>query len=180
MEKKTTLGSNALIYGLATGVVLIIFSMILNMLEMRESPLGYVGILILGAGMWYGTIQLREKGLGGFISYGKAWQSGTVISIIVAVIMGIFTYIYLGYIDPGSMEKELIKAEEQMMQNPEMTEEQIQIAMEWTRKFMAPPVIAIMAVIGYIIFGMLVALITAAMVKKDNSNVFGEPLDQSK
>ncbi|MCC7303001.1 MAG: DUF4199 domain-containing protein [Bacteroidia bacterium] len=180
MQKKTTLLNNASIYGLITGIALVVFSMILNMLEMRNSPLGWLGMVIMAAGMWYGTTQWRDRSLGGYITFGKAWQAGTMISVFVGIIIAIFTYIYLTYVDPGSLDKELIKAEEKMMDDGQMTEEQIQMAMDMTRKFMSPVILAITAVISYVIFGMLISLITAAISKKENPNVFQEsPIDQS-
>jgi len=183
MEKKTSLFANSAMYGLMTGVVLVLFSVVMNLLDLKDSALSWLGFFLMGAGMWYGTVQWRDKGLGGFISFGKAWKSGFAISFFAALIISIFTFVYMGYIDKSIMDAEIVKAEQKMVDDG-MSEEQISIAMGYAKMFMTPGAIAIMAIVMYSILGLLIALITAAITKKDDPNIFNNPtetpLDQNR
>ena len=183
MRKEVKFWTNSLDFGLITGVVLVAYSAVLFMTEQNAGALAYISYAFLIGGMVIGTLNLRNKGMGGYISYGRALGSCYVISLIAAVLSIAFFCIYISYIDEGILDKMIMQAEENMRAKNNMSDEQIEIAMGYTKKFMQPAWMAVFGFLAYAFFGIILSLITAAFLFKNNPNPFGDanntaPIDQ--
>jgi len=176
--KPRTLFNNSLIFGLLTAAISIVFSVLTYILDIpTSSPVMYFSFIILLAGMIYGTLQYRNNYLGGYISFGKAFASGFLIVIISAVISSIYSYIFLVYFDPAYLDKiieqALEKAETDMLAKG-LTEEQMEPGLAITRKFMSPVILSIMAILSSALVGGILALISAAFIKKEDKSFEGQ------
>ena len=171
-EKPKSSTSNALIYGLITGVVMTVYSLILYLFNLHLNKyLGYISFLILIAGMAYGTIQFRNKVMNGFISYGKAYSSGFMIALFAGILGAIYSFIFYKFIAPDVVREILDMARQNIMaRGPEMTDEQIEQAMNMTSKFMTPPLMSIFFLLYCLIIGAIGGLITSAFIKKEDKS----------
>jgi len=162
----------SLMYGIYLGFALIVYSLLLFLLDVdQESWLTWIAYVIMAAGLFWAMISIRDKELGGFISYGKAFGAGFWTALFAAIISGIFTYIYVIYIDPGLIDEILLKAEESILEgNPDMSDEQFDTAMMWTEKFTSPVMITVWASVANIFFGVILSLIIAIFAKRENNS----------
>jgi hypothetical protein len=176
--KKITFFSNSFSFGILTAVALIIFSVLLMALDLNQSPVAWFAYAIMVAFLAWGTVNYRNKAKGGYISYGKAYGSCMYILLFASIILSIFMFVYLGYIDTAIMEKAMLKAEEDMIAQG-LPDEQIEIGMKYARMFSTPTMISIFVFLGYMIFGAILSLIIAAFIKKDNPNpLLTDTIDQ--
>jgi hypothetical protein len=179
METNTrTVFSNSLIYGLITAAISIVFAVFAYILDIpQQSPIMYFSFLILLAGMIYGTVQFKNKFLGGYISFGKAFVSGFLIVLIAAVIASLYSYVFLTFIDPTYLDKiveqALEKAEESMIEKG-LSDEQMEPGLAMTRKFLSPGIMSVFAVIYSALLGAVCALIAAAVIKKEDKSLQGQ------
>jgi len=169
-EKKPTLSINSLTYGLLTAIVVSLYSILLMSMDVQSKSFGYISYLFIIIGMVYGSKNYREKTLGGYMTYGDALKSCTYIAVFIAAVSGIFIYIYTN-IDNSFIEKAIVKAQEEM-EAKNMEDEQIEIAIGYTRKFMQPFWMGVITFISYSFLGFVLGLIVAAFVKKENPNPF--------
>lgn len=162
---------SALNFGTILGLVLMLISLLIFVFELYDQSkwLNWVGTAILVAGIVIGTKKFRDNECGGFISYGSALGYGTMVALFAGIITSFFTYIYLGFIDDGFVQHSLMVAEDDMY-NQGMPEEQIQMAMEYTKKFMSPGVLATFGVLANVFLGFIVSLIAAAFLKNEAEN----------
>ncbi len=163
-------------YGAIAGLAMIIFFLVLHYagLANTNSPLQWVAYIMMGAIMFYGTRNLRDQAEGGFISYGRALGSGVLISFFCGVILGFFMYIFMKVIDTNQeMITKILEQNEQNMLDQNMSEEQIEQAMEMTRKFMTPGFMSLMSVFIYTFFGLLISLVLAFFLKREDKSFDG-------
>ena len=174
MEQKTSVWKGTLNSGLILGLVLVLFSLLLwffdQALNQKLASISYVFII---AGLYLGIKDFRDNSRGGFLSYGGALGAGVVISIYVAIITAIFTILLYQVIDPGLVEKVKAVAEERLV-NRGMTDEQIEMAMNVSGKFMSPVFMAINALIGSVFIGTIISLILAIFLKREGGTPFTE------
>ena len=163
----------SLAMGVYLGVVLIIFSLIMFLLDIdHESPIMYISYVILAAGLFWSIVSFRDKQLGGFIEYGKAFSAGFYTGLFASILAGIFTYFYVQYIDPGLVEEILIKAEEGMLeQNPDMSNEQLEKALSLTEMFASPIMICVWAFLANVVVSTILSLIIAIFAKRENKQI---------
>lgn len=174
MENKPSTAIVSLGYGVIIALAIIVFSLILFLLNLAKgSGLEYLSYLILLAGLFLAQINFRNKYQGGFITYGKAFTLGMLTSIFLSVIMGIYTYIFFQYIDPGAMEEAMTIAEQKMMDQG-LSDMQIEQGMAIARKFQSVGMYTVFAIVGNFLIGMILSLITAIFVKKEDTE-FGQP-----
>jgi hypothetical protein len=76
---------------------------------------------------------------------------------------------YLKFVDDSLIQKILEKSEQQML-DQNTPDDQIEIAMEMTRKFTTPIFIAFTVIIAQVIMGLIFGLITAIFLKRENPN----------
>jgi hypothetical protein len=172
-EKPKSSTSNALTYGLITGAVMIVYSLILYLLNLHLNQyLGYISFLILIGGMVYGTIQFRDKFMNGFITYGKAYSSGFMIALFAGLVGAVYAFVFYKFIAPDVVREILDMTRQKIMtRSPEMSDEQLEQAMNMTAKFMTPPAMSIFLLLYCIIIGAVAGLITSAFIRKEDKSV---------
>jgi hypothetical protein len=174
MENKPSTAVLSIGYGVIIALAVIVFMLILFLLNVsRENILNYFSFVILIAGLLLAQFNYRNKYLGGHISYGQAFTLGMLTSLFLAIIMGIYTYIFYKYINPGAMEENMALTEQKLM-NQGMSETEIEQGMAIANKFASVGMYAFMAFVGNFIGGMITSLITAIFVKKEDTE-FGQP-----
>lgn len=151
-------------YGLLTGLVSIIISFVLNISHLEQSPLKWLSLVVMIAGIVLGQ-QAFKKASGEFMSYGQGLGVGMVVSGVSAVLSAIFSYIYVTFIDPEMTARILDKARTDLEAQGKMSDTQIDQAMHWTAMFVQGPALVAVALVGGLVMGLLVSLITAAVLK---------------
>ena len=106
--------------------------------------------------------------LGGFITFGQGFMSGFIYSVIAGIIIAIFMYIYLGILSPQVWEQILATTRDKLTENKNLSSEQIDQAMEITRKY-GVLLTVVGTAIGTPIVGAIISLIGAAIFKKERS-----------
>jgi len=168
-KQENTYLKSTMTYGLVTGLVLIVYTLLLystNNLIDQNFFLGIINYLILIGGIVIGTRSYRDQFLEGYISYSKALGYGVVISVFTGIIVGIFTYLLYAVIDPGLLEQSMKIFEEEML-NQGMSPDQVETFTEMQRKIRSPFMMLISSVLSYALLGFIFSLITSAFLKKD-------------
>jgi len=167
MENKPSLFQHTMTWGAITGIILIVFSLVLYLVhQSANQALGYLSYVLLIAGIIIGSIAYRDKVLGGFISYKDAFVTGLLITIFAGILSSFFSFILIRYIDPSVVEQSIAKAEEKMISRG-MAEDDIELAMEKTKEFIGSPLMVLVGLLSFAFIGTIISLITAAIVKKE-------------
>ena len=161
-----SLGKNAINYGLILGGISVVYSILLWVLgQTTNKSLGYISLLFTIGVMFYGTKEYRDKHLGGFMTYGKAFSSNFLIGLYSTIIGTIFAFVLFKYLDPKLIETIKETAIETAMQkNPNVTQEQLEGSMSF---FMSPVFFTITALIGGAFFDAILALLVSIFHKKE-------------
>ena len=153
-------------YGLIVGFAFIIIAVILYLFDLTNPTISqFVNFLIILVGIVIGTKSYRDNTLGGVISYSKALGAGTLIIFFSSIILAFYTYLFFTVIDPDAVEKIFELSEEKMIEKG-MPDEQIEIAIEMTRKFTTPLLISVMIIFSITFWGFVFSLITSIFLKK--------------
>jgi len=169
-EKKRSLSSNALNYGLITGAVLIVYSLLLYIANLYlNKTLGYVGYVFLLGGMVWGTLEYRKKAANGFLTYGQAFNSCFLIGLFAGILAAIYMFVFAQFINPGLIN-EIIDQAKASFQDKNMTDDQIETALDYARKFTSPIMMMIWALVGYTIVSLILGLLAAIFLKKADPN----------
>jgi hypothetical protein len=158
-------------WGVILGLILIAYSLVLYVLGANESQAAqWVSYGFIAAVIYLAT-KARRESEGGVLSYGKGLGTGVGITFFASILVAVYTYIFFGFIDPDMLEELILRAEDQMYEQG-TPDEQVEIAMEYTRKFMQPGPMSAMVVLTYTFVGFIISLITSAILKKE-----GNPFD---
>ena len=167
-EKSTSTFKFSLLYGLYTGIGVIILSLIFYILDVSVvSPLIFwapFGVYALGM-LWAADVYKKNYN-GGFLSYGKAFSVSYLVGMVATVIAIIYGFIFIEFIDPTVMDK-VIEANEQKMIDQGMTDAQIDQGLEMTKRFTTP---VFRVIFGLVVNGVILAvvsLLTSIFVKKE-------------
>ena len=167
--------STTMKWGLITGMVYVIFSLISNMLGVQQGGGGNAGlgflinILIFGATlfvMYLGLKEVRDQDLGGYLTMGQAFRNGMKIAVIAGLISAVFTFIYMKFIDPDMGERILEGAEDQWDKQG-LPEDQRDMARKFTGMFLNPMIMAPFVLIWTAFWGVIKSLIAGAILKKE-------------
>ena len=105
-QKTATWWSIGLKYGLITGLI----SAILSMVNFISGSFDKIWLMMaLGLAIYIGAIVLAhrefKKANGGFMTYGQGLMVGTLTVFIAGIIGGIFSFIYIEYVDPSILDQ---------------------------------------------------------------------------
>lgn len=161
-------------WGLITGMVYVVFSLISNMMGMNQGGGGGMGLnfLILAVltvatffTIFLGVKETRED-TNGYITLGQAFMTGFKIALIAALISAVFTILYGYLIDPDLSEKILSGAEEQW-DEMNVPEENRDTMRKWSGYMANPVVLAAISLVSVIFWGVIKSLVAGLILKKD-------------
>lgn len=153
-------------YGVIAGIVGIVYFLILTAagLDMQEGAWKWFGYVITIVLVVLAHKYFKDNN-GSFMAYGQGVGIAFWMGLVSSVINSIFMYVYIKFIDSTFIEtiKEKQIAE---MQGRNMSEEQIDQAMQISSMFMSAEAIFIFALIFGIIGTVIVGLIVSIFMQK--------------
>lgn len=171
MEKKPV---SHFMGGLITACVIIIYSIVLNFLDLgTNQTLGYISYVFLIGGIIY-FITLYGKSVDHNASFGKLFTFGFKMTALITILMIAFLVIFFA-VFPEFKEKFFEVAREAMVKQGKNTEEQIEMGMSFFKKFFWVIMIG-GTIFGYMLAGAIASLIGAAVTKKNPQSPFSTPL----
>ena len=169
MENKQSAFASAFSPGIIISAALILFSLVMFLLDVSyDSKVNYLSYLILAIGLYWAITSYRNKQEGGFITYGGAFSSGFYTGLIISIIVAIYTFIYVQFINPGIIDDIMIKSEEEILTKyPDWSDEQIDQALSYTEMFTSPTIMAIFGFFGNLVASTIFSLIIAIFAKRE-------------
>ena len=151
-------------YGLLVGLVSIIFSFVLFITQADQSPLRWLGLVILIGGMVLAH-NAYKKANGGFMQYSEGLGIGAFMSVISGILSTAFSYVYMTVVDEGYMGRIMETTRAKMEAQGNMTDDQIDQAMNMAQKFSSGGWMVLFGILGSLLFGFLIALVVSAITK---------------
>lgn len=171
MKSKT---SDFLGKGIILSLILIVADLIGGFANLRfESWWRWVSTIIMIAGLIIFCIQFGKQHLDN-VTFGNVFGYGFKISLIVSIIMVVYTLLSFYLIFPEMTEQILVKARADMEAKGNLSEDQIDQGIAMTKKFMSPVFISIFSFVATLFFSTIGSLLGAAFTKKKEANVFNE------
>ena len=133
------------------------------------SPAKYLSYIPFIAFLFLAQKEYRDL-ISGFMTFGEGFLAGLYYSIFSGVMLAIFMYIYLTFINPHMMEQTMAAQHDALVAKG-LSEDQIATTTNITTKYGAI-IATIGTLIGTPIMGAIIALIGAAIFKRERS-----PLD---
>lgn len=158
-------------YGILLGIITVLFNVILYVTNNHLQPHWSLSILgfFLSIVLIYMGIKAFKKENDGYLKLGEALKIGLGIALITAVIGVIYTYLLMNVIEPTYMDQVLELQQEAMLErNPDMPQEQMDMAIEMSQKFSGSGVVMAVQLIAGLFFGFIISLVCGLILKKDN------------
>ena len=169
-HQKPTTGKFALNYGIILGLVMVTIAVVTYVtglaLEGAQWPniIYYIAFPVI---IMYAISQYKRSNAN-VLSLGDAIKVGLAIAVVSALVFVVYGLLFNYVIDPEFSQQALEIAKDKMLENPNMTEQQVEQSLEWVEKFQNP-------IFGYsiwvamsAIFGLIYSLI-GGLVMKSNS-----------
>jgi hypothetical protein len=131
-----------------------------------ESPIKYISWLIFIGFCFLAEKEYRDQ-LGGFVTFGGAFGAGFRFSLFTGLLTALFTYIYLTYLSPETLQK-VISAQETKLTEQGQSQEIIDKSTDFMTKH-GVLTITVSAAIGTLVIGCIISLICAAILKKERT-----------
>jgi hypothetical protein len=167
--------NNAVKNGLILGGISVVLTLVIyaiNYAILVQMKMMLLSILVSVGYAVYAGINYRKE-IGGFISFGKAYQHGFIMFAASGVVSVLFSFLLYFVIDPelpGKLTEASLANTEEMMRGFGMPEDQMDEAMEAAREStqnqFSPAKIALTYVF-LVVAGAIFALISGAIVKKN-------------
>lgn len=172
MENKQTEAKKFVLnYGVLLGILAVILGVVMYVTNAYLNPsfiYSVIGFLLLVVVITYGIKAYKQEN-GGFLNLSEALKVGIGIAVIGGLISAIWSYVLMTYIEPDFMAQTMEVTQNKMMEtNPNMSEDQIEAAMEMGASFSSPWIIMAFSLIGNLFFGLLISLIAGLVMKKEN------------
>lgn len=171
MENKSYPASkHSLIYGIYISIALIVLTLIFYVMDLHtEQWPGYIGYIFMLGGIIYASVQYRDKRLGGFATYGQCFSAGFLAGLFASIITAIFTFFYISMLGEAYVADMMAISEEKILsQNPEVSDEELDMALGFAKNMMKPWWISIIALLANTFFSLIFSLITSIFIKKEN------------
>ncbi|MBE0637155.1 MAG: DUF4199 domain-containing protein [Bacteroidales bacterium] len=168
-ENKPSNVKVAINHGLLLGVALILFSLLLYVIGIpMDSKFQWLGYLVMVVGVVLGIKQWRDKYNDGFLTYGQAFSNGFLTILFAGILTSIWSLLFFSVIAPGEIDKMIEIAEEKMYESqPNLTDEQIEMALSYSKMFMSPVWLAVWGFIGNLVGGAIISAVVAIFMKKE-------------
>lgn len=133
----------------------------------QDSPVKYLSYIPFIAFLLLTQKEFRDE-LAGYMSFGNGFSAGFRYSVFSGLMLGVFTYLYFAILSPAVWEQIVEASRVKMAAANNLSDAQLDKAIDITRKY-GPIFGAFGVAIGSTIVGAVVALIGAAIFKKERS-----------
>lgn len=171
MNEQVSTARVALKWGVILGIASIIFSLILFLTDnVGNNKLGWVSLVISVAGLVLAMRDYRTLN-GGYMRYGEGLSVGTLTSAVSGLLSSLFSVFYTTVIDTGAMTRMVERTREQL-EDSGASDDQIDQQMTIVEMFQSPGLSFAFGIIGAVIFGLLLSLVIAAIMRRNRANPF--------
>jgi hypothetical protein len=165
--EKISTGKFGMNYGIILGVVMIALSVIGYItgqtLEGAQWP-QYVYYIVFPVIIFYAISKYKSQNAN-VLTLGEAIKVGIIIAIISAIVYIIYSMIFNYIIDPDFMGQMKDVVRDTMLENPNLTEDQVDQQMVWVEKMMSPVIGSAFWIAASALFGLIWSLIGGLVMK---------------
>ncbi|TSJ39418.1 DUF4199 domain-containing protein [Mucilaginibacter corticis] len=112
--------------------------------------------------------EFRDQ-IGGFMTFGEGFSVAFRYALFTGLVMAVFIYLYCTVLSPSFFDKAMELSRTKMEEQGKMSSEQIDKAMEISKKW-GPLFAAFGTAVVYPIFGAIIGLIGATIFKKERTD----------
>ncbi|GJQ04942.1 DUF4199 domain-containing protein [Capnocytophaga canimorsus] len=133
---------------------------------------GFLGYGVIIACIVFAMLAFRKQNEG-FMAFGEGLKVGMGVAVIGGLIVAVYTFIFMNYIEPDFAQKILeIEMQKALEANPQMTQEQMDMAQKISSKFAQTWIITAISFVGSLFFGFIVSLVASAVLQKKRPDTF--------
>ncbi len=168
--QKASIKNIALTYGVLLALFSIIVSVITYITGNHLQPKWYLSVISLLVSVYIIVLAIKKYKTGneGFLSLGEAIKVGLAVTVISGILIAIYNYIFMTVIEPDMVNQIMESSREKMIEsNPNMTEEQMEMALSMSQKFMSPWIVSTLAVLSSLFSGFIISLISGLIMKQN-------------
>lgn len=172
MNEQSSTARTALKWGAILGVVLMLITLGMYLTDQTSNP--WFSLLTVGTMVGALTMAMREyrSANDNYMTYGEGLGIGALASAVGGLLSSAFITFYNTVIDPSLQQRAFEQARERLEEQGNLSDEQIDQALELSQKFQSPGFIFIAGIFGTIIIGFLLSLIIAAIIRRNKANPF--------
>lgn len=176
MKENVSPTKSAVMYGVIFGAIMILEFVLMYVMKPDPVANPWVGISMqLLNYLFFPALfitlacrNFRDNHNGGFISFGQCLKIGVSITVLAAVIYSVF-YVVFVLMFPEFINESLEQMKSvQLNQNPNMTDDQLEMTMSMMGKFMQPAWAVPLTILMNAFVGLIISLVVGAIVKRDN------------
>lgn len=147
----------AMNYGAVLGLALSLLGIIFWSMNINEQTSKVPSILnnaLIIMFLAFAIVKYRDEEMNGILTYKQCLKLGTTISFFSSAVMSIYTYIYITYLNPEIITNSLELTQQTLLQSdPEISDEMLEVQLQYAAKFMQPHWMMIMTLLGGTIMG---------------------------
>jgi uncharacterized membrane protein YfcA len=161
-----------LFYGLILAAINIVLTLVGFFLGFQTDKIaegrwfGFLTFILAIVIIWLGTKAVREEAKDKALSYGKGVASGVLISAYSGLLTSVYSFVHLTFINPNFREYMLNSMREKWTA-AHMTDAQMEAAEKVMNIMMSPVMASISGLIMSVLFGLVVALVVSAFLKRE-------------
>lgn len=176
MNQTVSPAKSAMTYGVVFGAIMVLELVIMYILKPDPIENAWAGTVMQVCNFLIFPVlfislacnNYKKNINGGFISFGQCLKIGVSVMVLASVIYSIF-YVVFTLMFPEFLTDAIEQVRRvTVQQNPNMTEEQLEMTTSMTAKFMQPMLAVPISIIMNAFVGLIYSLIIGAIVKRDN------------
>jgi Protein of unknown function (DUF4199) len=159
-------------YALVLAIIGAIFSLLMYFTGFQTEKLvtgerlGMLMLVVHAAVLWFGLKAVREESPDKSLSYGQGVGAGVLISLYAGLMSAVYSFIHYMFINTSYVDYKMEEIRQKWVQAG-MPDARMEQAEAFTRKFLMGPVpFAIIALFLSVVFGLILSLIIAAILKR--------------
>ena len=160
------------IYAIVLTLCQAVFSLLMFFLGFQTDKLAsgqyfqWVPLVISILVLWLALKAVREENEGRYLTYGQGVGAGTLVCFFSGLMSAVYTYIHFKFINPNFTDYQ-VEFMRGKWAAKGLTDGQMEQAETMMRKFSGPGIYAIATPIMAVLFGLLISLVLAAILKRN-------------
>lgn len=126
-----------------------------------------VMLLALLGSLYFGLVSVRDHVKDGYLTYGEGVGNALLIGALGGIIMVVYQFIFMHWINPDFMEQ-MVNAVTKKMMEEGKSQEEIDTVMHWMGKMNNPYWVSLSTFFSHVLYALVASLPVAYFTKKEN------------